>query len=115
VLNAYEQVKPGTIDRIFAMAESQSQHRQYIERTVVEGNIHVQKLGPWLGFIIAMTVIVGGFWLIYLGKDILGAAAVIGSLASLVGAFVWGKVRQDKQNAAKADAFVRAAQALPEK
>jgi len=85
VLEKYNQVAPGLAERIISMAEKQSTHRQGLERTVVESNAYVQKVGPFLGFIVAMTAVGGGIELILKGKDGYGLAAIIGALASLAG------------------------------
>lgn len=89
------------------MAEQQSRHRQGLERTVVDSNAFVQKIGPFLGFIVAMTAVIGGIFLILKGKDGYGLAAIIGALASLAGVFIYGKSRQRKELDAKAEDFVR--------
>lgn len=107
ILEKYNQVLPGGAERIVAMAEQQSKHRQHLELTVVESNAFVQKLGPILGFIIAMTAVVGGFFLIEKGKDAYGLAAIITALASLAGVFVYGKKKQKKELEDKAKDFVR--------
>jgi uncharacterized membrane protein len=88
-----------------AMAERQSVHREHLEKSVIEGNLAVQKLGSILGFIIAMTTILGGIWLIGRGKSGYGLASIIASLASLVAVFVYGKHQQDKERAQRAEAL----------
>lgn len=88
------------------MAEQQSRHRQSIETKVIESNVFVQKLGPFLGFIVAMTAVVGGIVLVLKGKDGYGLAAIVGALASLAGVFIYGKQRQKKELDDKAEAFI---------
>ncbi|MBZ5526969.1 MAG: DUF2335 domain-containing protein [Acidobacteriia bacterium] len=107
ILEKYNQVMPGLAERIIGMAEQQSRHRQGLERTVVDSNAFVQKIGPFLGFIVAMTAVIGGIFLILKGKDGYGLAAIIGALASLAGVFIYGKSRQRKELDAKAEDFVR--------
>jgi uncharacterized membrane protein len=85
-----------------AMAERQSTHREHLERSVVEGNVQAQKLGSVFGFIVAMTAVVGGIYLISIGKSTAGLVAVIASLASLVGVFIYGKYQQAKERSQKA-------------
>jgi len=107
VLEKYNQVIPGLAERIITMAEQQSKHRQGLERTVVESNAFVQKIGPFLGFIVAMTAVGGGIELILKGRDGYGLAAILGALASLAGVFVYGKSKQKKELDGKAEDFVR--------
>ena len=60
VLAKYNEAFPGCAERIVAMAEQQSAHRQKIESAVISGNVYSQKMGLWLGFILAMIVISSG-------------------------------------------------------
>ncbi len=106
-LEKYNQVLPGAAERIISMAEQQSRHRQALELTVVKSNAFVQKLGPFFGFIIAMTAVVGGIILIEKGRDGYGLAAIIAALASLAGVFIYGKAKQRKELDDKAKDFVR--------
>jgi uncharacterized membrane protein len=103
ILEKYNQALPGLAERIISMAEKQANHRQGIERTVIESNAFVQKVGPFLGFIIAMTAVVGGIFLILKGKDGYGLAAIITALASLAGVFIYGKKQQRKELDEKAE------------
>jgi uncharacterized membrane protein len=108
VLAKYNQALPGAAERILAMAEAQSKHRQSVETNVVNSNVFVQKVGPFLGFIVAMTAVVGGIFLVLKGKDGYGLAAIIGALASLAGVFIYGKHQQQKELGDKAQAFIPA-------
>jgi uncharacterized membrane protein len=104
-LQRYDQIFPGAADRIIKMAESQHEHRQKLEKTVVESNSFSQKVGLILGFVVAMTAIVGGIWLAHEGKSGSGVTAIIAALAALVGVFVYGKIEQRRELAEKAKAF----------
>ena len=106
VLEKYNQALPGAAERILAMAEQQSRHRQTIETTVINSNAFVQKVGPFLGFIVAMTAVVGGIVLILKGKDGYGLASIIAPLAGLAGVFIYGKQRQNKELGDKAEGFI---------
>ena len=105
-LEKYNQAVPGATERILAMAEQQSQHRQRIETKVIDSNIFVQKVGPFLGFVIAMTAVVGGIVLILKGKDGYGLAAIVSALTALAGVFVYGKRQQKKELDSKAQSFI---------
>jgi hypothetical protein len=59
-------------------------------------------MGQIFGFIIAMTVIVGGFVLIFQGKDLTGISAIIASLVALAGVFVLGRRKQSTELEKKA-------------
>jgi len=104
-LERYNQILPGAADRILAMAERQEQHRQELEQQVITSNISSQKLGVKLGFVIAMTAIVGGIGLALAGKSGAGLTSIIGALAALVGVFVYGKKHQGRELDEKAQAL----------
>lgn len=105
LLARYNEVIPNGAERIFAMAERQSIHRESLEAKVVEGNVASQARGSHYAFIICVVTIIGGFVLIGMGKNIYGISAVIGSLATLAGVFVIAKREQRKERVDKSDAL----------
>jgi len=109
-LERYNQILPGAAERIITMAESQHHHRQGLEAHVIHSNVSAQKLGTVLGFIVAMTVVIGGMYLVHEGKSGEGLAAILTALASLVGVFLYSKHEQQKELAKKTEALANAAQ-----
>lgn len=105
ILTGYNSALAGGAERVVAMAEKQSQHRQDLERLVVESNCRTQERGPWLGFIICMTAILGGVYLIHTGDNASGLAAVISALGSLVVIFVLGRRKQGRELTSKSQAI----------
>ena len=105
-LERYNQIVPGAAERLIAMAENQHTHRQELEKHVIHSNVSAQKLGTILGFIVAMTVIIGGVYLVHEGKSGEGLAAILTALAALVGVFVYSKYEQQKDLARKSQALV---------
>jgi FtsH-binding integral membrane protein len=87
------------------MAETQHDHRLGLERDSINANISAQKLGTILGFVIAMTAILGGVFLAYVGKETSGLVSIITALVGLAGVFVYGKYEQKKDLAAKTKAL----------
>ena len=108
-LERYNQILPGVAERIVVMAESQHAHRLGLEKHVIHSNVAAQKLGTVLGFIVAMTVVIGGTWLVHEGKSGQGLAAILASLVSLVGVFVYSKREQQKDLAQKTQALASTA------
>jgi uncharacterized membrane protein len=106
VLDRYNQILPGAAERIIVMAESQHEHRLDLEKHVIHSNVSAQKLGTILGFVVAMTVIVGGTWLVHDGKSGEGLATIITALAALVGTFIYSKHEQQRDLAKKTEALV---------
>ena len=108
-LERYNQILPGAAERIIVMAESQHAHRLDLEKHVITSNVSAQKLGTILGFVVAMTVVIGGMFLVHEGKSGEGLAAILTALASLVGVFVYSKREQQKDLNKKTDALATAA------
>ena len=119
VLQRYEETLPGAADRILTMAEKQQDHRQEQERTQqshhqeqerkqqshryeqenallamtrsnIVGSAVRSYLGMILGFLIAITGIVCGTYLVANGNGVTGLAAFVASLATLAGVSVYG-------------------------
>jgi uncharacterized membrane protein len=109
LLAKYNDAVPNGAQRIVEMAEKQQTHRIGIEKRVVHWNTLDQRLGLILGFILAVSIAGGGFWLINKGKDAMGIAAVIAAIASPTGAFIWSKNKQDQQRKDNANTFPSAA------
>jgi uncharacterized membrane protein len=101
LLEKYNEIIPNGAERIMAMAEKQSAHREHLEAHVINGNVASQTRGSYFSFIISLVAIVGGFILIEQGKSATGLAAIITSLASLVGVFVYSKHEQKKERIEK--------------
>jgi uncharacterized membrane protein len=97
LLIKYNDAIPGGAERILAMAESQSQHRQVLEKKVIEANCSAQRNGSILGFLICIAAIASGTFLIYTGKSAEGLVPIIGALGGLVAVFVIGKNQQKKE------------------
>ena len=106
ILRQYNDVEPGLVNRVVTMAEIQAQHRHALESTVVSGRIGAERQGQWLGFIIAMTALIGSFALIAVGKDTVGISGVLGTITTLGGVFVYGRYSQKKENEQKKAAIV---------
>src|SRR5260370_30118673 len=76
-LKGYNGAFPGCAERVMAMAERQSAHRQQLERIVVEGNCNAQTRGQWFAFILAFVIICGGGFFFFKGKRASGLFAII--------------------------------------
>lgn len=107
MLIKYNEAFPDAAQRIVAMTEKQSAHREALETTILNASVARQKQGSYFGFIISMTAILGGIFLIALGKSVQGLVAIISSLTALTVVFVLGKRKQDKQLKEKSDALAK--------
>ena len=70
MLAAYNQVFAGCAERILAMAESQSAHRQDLEKAVVLANVSDAKRGQNYAFILGLAAILCGSGLIAIGRTV---------------------------------------------
>ncbi len=98
---AYEMAVPGSGARILGMAEAQAKHRQQLETKHLTETLSIQKWGLVAATIIALTICVGGIWLISTGKSTEGLSALVGAVVSLVGLFIYGGRRQVQEQAKK--------------
>jgi uncharacterized membrane protein len=105
LLAMYNDVVANGAERILGMAERQSAHRESMEAQVVKANLALQRQGSWFAFILAFLTIGGGIFLIYLGKDGYGLAAIIAALTSLAGVFFFSRREQRKERVEKATAL----------
>jgi uncharacterized membrane protein len=87
------------------MAERQSIHREDLEAKVINADIASSKRGSIFGFVLSLIVICGGFVLVEQGKNVAGVSSILGSLASLVGVFVYSKQQQKKERVEKSTAL----------
>jgi uncharacterized membrane protein len=82
LLARYNDVIPGGAERMLAMAERQSAHRESMEALVVKGNLARQREGAYFAFILAFLTICGGIFLLYSGRSIAGLVAILTPLAT---------------------------------
>lgn len=98
ILRKFDEVVPGAAERIIKMAEDQSFHRKELEKKVIDSDIARSKWGQILGFVIAIAGLgVSAIVAVY-GNAIVGGIISVGTLASLVGVFMYGsKMRSEER------------------
>jgi uncharacterized membrane protein len=97
LLEHYNKVHPGAADRIIRMAEEQGAHRREMEKLELKADNAIQTRGPILGFILAMTAVLGGIWLVSKGMAVSGLVSLVAAIGAPVGVFVYGKYQQQKE------------------
>ncbi len=98
VLKRFDEVVPGSAERIIKMAEGQFAHRTELERKVISSDIARSKLGQVLGFIIAIVGLICSVIISLYGNQIAGTILGVGTLASLVSVFMYGsRVRKEER------------------
>ncbi|HVX91108.1 MAG TPA: hypothetical protein VHC20_05800 [Candidatus Paceibacterota bacterium] len=78
------------------MGEAAVNGRIQSEHMVIEGTISLQKEGLRWGAGVTALIVCLGFVLILLGKDGVGFASIVLAVASLLGAFLYGKISDAK-------------------
>lgn len=101
LLRGYEDVLPGSADRIISMAEKQQQHRQELEKTTVVGASKRAWWGLWLGFVISLVVLGLGTLTILEGYPWAGGGVMGVDVVALAGVFVYGQLRQSRERIEK--------------
>lgn len=109
IIKDYENILPGSADRIISMAEKQADHRRDIEKIAVKSGSNDSRLGIICGTIVCALVIASGTFVSWITNSPYPAAtSVLGGLSSIVGVFIYGtrsnaKERKGKNEAASSE------------
>jgi len=106
-LAKFEQILPGSADRILKQAEAQTEHRIELEKKVVSADIIKSYMGLIFGFLIGMVGILGGIYLATLGFDVYGPILSGGSFVTLVVAFIYGTKSRRQEREQRIDKLVK--------
>lgn len=101
ILKKFDEVVPGAAERIIKMAELQSEHRRELEKKVINSGIVREKWGQNLGFIIAVIGLGASALIAIYGSPVVGGIIGFGTLASLVGVFMYGSKIRSKEREEK--------------
>ena len=74
-----------------------------LKKTVVRGNVAAERRGQHYAFFLGLLAIAIGGALIYFDKDVQGLAAILGTLVTLAGVFVYGRYQQAQERKRKAE------------
>jgi len=97
----YEMALPGSADRILTMAEEEQKFRHISQTKIIDNKIVSSRVGQIMGYSLAVVLIGGGFWLIAIGKDGYGIAAVIGSLTTIIVPFLMDRFKSSEKKSNK--------------
>lgn len=84
LLARYERTLPGLADRLVTVAERESEHRRALQRRA----IRLSELGLAAAFIITMTALAGGIYLVHEGSSREGMGSITLAISSLVLVFL---------------------------
>lgn len=89
----FESILPGSADRILAMAERQSAHRQEMEAKLLTGSEHRAGIGQYMGTALLLCGLAGGVWVTLAGQPVPGGILFGASLAVGALSYVFGDYR----------------------
>ena len=104
VLERYEELLPGAAERVFISWEKESEHRRQAEDYVLRQAYSVETRGQILGFILALCFLAASVWLIGQGHAASGIALIFAEIATLAGAFLYGRRQSSKSEDTSATA-----------
>ena len=104
MLAAYDKVLPGLADRLVRQAETQTAHRQELERRLLEAEVDdrsaersQRRLGLWLAYSVVLAVLIAAVIIAAIGAPIEGTVLGGVDLVALAGVFVYGSRQTDPQ------------------
>lgn len=108
VLREFEQILPGSAERIFAQFEKQSEHRRTLESSAIANEITQSRRGTNCAFILGLVGLGVAAFFAYMGHPASGATVGGVGLASLLTAFLTGTVSRRKERTEKAKEMAKA-------
>jgi uncharacterized membrane protein len=94
-LKEYSEIIPNGAERIMAMAEKQSNHRMYLEKKVVSGQVQQSYIGQAFALVIGLAALAAATYTISTGHEWAGGALGLGGITGLVTAFIQGRRKQE--------------------
>ena len=91
LLVKYEEIIPGSAERILSMAEKEQQHRHQLENEVIKKEIAQKGRGLNFGFTLALLIVVVGAYLLIIDKSLQGFSLILGSIAIIIAPFFFNK------------------------
>lgn len=83
IIEGYERILPGSADRIIAMAEKQSLHRQKMEDIMIKSESRDSFLGVVFAFLLGIGCIIAAVIMVFLVPE--GVSTVAGALLGVTG------------------------------
>lgn len=103
LLEQYNELIPNGAERILAMAESNSQHRQTLESFALRSEHQRSMLGIIAGLLVALALGGAGLWSTLAGHEPFGLAIIGIDMVGLVGTFVYGTESRRRERLQRAE------------
>ena len=104
MLVQYNQAYPGCAQDIVKMAVSQSEHRQHLEKRVVESQIVGERIGQFSSLLIGVGCAGVAALLVWNDKNIQGFLLAMGEIAAFAGIYFYSKSQKRRELQAKRNA-----------
>lgn len=93
-MGRYEEVMPGSAERLMCLVEEEAKHRRALEIKQLKSEIWETHVGQWMAFLIALFTIGTGAYTALSGAQIPGALIGSGGVIGLVAVFIYGRKRR---------------------
>ncbi len=97
IMEGYNALMPDAMEKFFALAEKQSNHRQEIEKIEVINQNKRANIGLWAGWSISILFAVIGAFLVYHDKNIAGFTSFICAIMPRIYSFIIARHNRKKQ------------------
>lgn len=91
LLKKFDEVSPGAADKIIKMAELEQIHRHEMDSKFLKEENFLKKMGLIFGFIIVMSIIGSGVYLLLNDKSAQGFSLILGSIVAIISPFLLNK------------------------
>ncbi|MBD2812247.1 DUF2335 domain-containing protein [Xenorhabdus sp. Vera] len=91
VLKNYESILPGCTERIFSLREKEQLFQHEKQKKALDGLINRDKRGQWMGFFIAMFILMIATVFAFKGEILFAGTLITIDLVGLVAVFVIGR------------------------
>jgi len=96
ILRAYNEVIPGSAERILSMAESEQAHAHDMDKIVITKEYSDRRLGMWFGLVATGAFVLGALAALWLGAPWVSGLFVSASALGVIGAFINGRSQNSK-------------------
>lgn len=101
MLREFDAIEPGRAAKLMQLAEDQTRHRMSLEASVIRSDIYKSWAGLASAFVITMTSLGLGAYLILNGHPVAGSVFGGSSIAGVVTAFIYGTATRKSERVEK--------------
>lgn len=98
VLRGFEQIVPGSAERILTMAEENGKHQREMERMTLSAAYTTIRLGQFFGLFIGLAALATCAYALYLGYEDTAIAIGGSTIVGLVAIFVIGRFKKSNNS-----------------